>query len=471
MKHKKTAVLLVLLIALAALTWKLSTWLTPQQLQQALQQTGGWAPVLYIGLFVLLPAFFLPVAVLALAGGLLFGLWWGSVYTFIGAVLNCALMFLLARYVGRSQVQRLVEQKLSPQWQRRLQMADGKEGFLLLIILRLIPAVPYNLINYTFGLTGISFSSYLLASAIGIIPGTFAFINIGDKTLEAGSPSFWIAIGLLVLLLAVTGLLGKKLFPGQKKCDLIKKEWRAKMKTANKPKRNYARWIILIVAVLLCALYFFVPPVQEFVGHAASVLASADVDSVVEYIRSFGAYAMIFSFCLMVFQSVMAPLPAFLITFANAAIFGWWQGAILSWTSSMAGAVLCFYIARGLGRDVVERFAGTGALASVEGYFEKYGSKTILVCRLLPFVSFDAVSYFAGLTPIKLLPFLIATGLGQLPATIIYSYVGGMLTGGVKYFVTGLLCIFSLGILVSIIKRVYNDRQAKAGAQKDGSHE
>ena len=223
MKHKKTAGLLVLLIALAALTWKLSTWLTPQQLQQALQQTGGWAPVLYIGLFVLLPAFFFPVAVLALAGGLLFGLWWGSVYTFIGAVLNCALMFLLARYVGRSQVQRLVEQKLSPQWQRRLQMADGKEGFLLLIILRLIPAVPYNLINYTFGLTGISFSSYLLASAIGIIPGTFAFINIGDKTLEAGSPSFWIAIGLLVLLLAVTGLLGKKLYPGQKNATSSKK--------------------------------------------------------------------------------------------------------------------------------------------------------------------------------------------------------------------------------------------------------
>ena len=223
MKHKKTAVLLVLLIALAALTWKLSTWLTPQQLQQALQQTGGWAPVLYIGLFILLPTFFFPVAVLALAGGLLFGLWWGSVYTFIGAVLNCALMFLLARYVGRSQVQRLVEQKLSPQWQRRLQMADGKEGFLLMNILRLIPAVPYNLINYTFGLTGISFSSYLLASAIGIIPGTFAFINIGDKTLEAGSPSFWIAIGLLVLLLAVTGLLGKKLFPGQKNATSSKK--------------------------------------------------------------------------------------------------------------------------------------------------------------------------------------------------------------------------------------------------------
>ena len=236
-------------------------------------------------------------------------------------------------------------------------------------------------------------------------------------------------------------------------------------------KHNLARWIIVIVAIVLFALYFFVQPVRDFVGRASSVLASANVDAVVEYIRSFGAWAMLFSFCLMVFQSVLAPLPAFLITFANAAIFGWWQGAILSWTSSMAGAVLCFYIARGLGRDVVERFAGNGALASVEGYFEKYGSKTILVCRLLPFVSFDAVSYFAGLTPIRFLPFVLATGLGQLPATIIYSYVGGMLTGGVKYFVTALLCIFSLGILVSIIKRVYNDRQAKAAARNPESHE
>ncbi|MEE0767066.1 MAG: TVP38/TMEM64 family protein, partial [Christensenellales bacterium] len=198
-----------------------------------------------------------------------------------------------------------------------------------------------------------------------------------------------------------------------------------------------------------------------YVNQVASVLGSANVDTVVAFIRSYGAYAMVFSFALMVFQSVLAPLPAFLITFANAAIFGWWQGAILSWTSSMAGAALCFYLARALGRDTVEKYAGKGALASVEGYFEKYGSRTILVCRLLPFVSFDAISYFAGLTPIKFWPFFIATGVGQLPATIIYSYVGGMLTGGVKYFVTALLCIFSLGILVMIVRRIYMERQEK----------
>ena len=233
------------------------------------------------------------------------------------------------------------------------------------------------------------------------------------------------------------------------------------MEQKTNKKKTLTKLYILAVLAFLCLVYFLVPSVNSYVNQVASVLGSANVDTVVAFIRSYGAYAMVFSFALMVFQSVLAPLPAFLITFANAAIFGWWQGAILSWTSSMAGAALCFYLARALGRDTVEKYAGKGALASVEGYFEKYGSRTILVCRLLPFVSFDAISYFAGLTPIKFWPFFIATGVGQLPATIIYSYVGGMLTGGVKYFVTALLCIFSLGILVMIVRRIYMERQEK----------
>lgn len=233
------------------------------------------------------------------------------------------------------------------------------------------------------------------------------------------------------------------------------------MEQKTNKKKTLTKLYILAVLAILCLVYFLVPSVNAYVNQVASVLGSANVDTVVAFIRSYGAYAMVFSFALMVFQSVLAPLPAFLITFANAAIFGWWQGAILSWTSSMAGAALCFYLARALGRDTVEKYAGKGALASVEGYFEKYGSRTILICRLLPFVSFDAISYFAGLTPIRFWPFFIATGVGQLPATIIYSYVGGMLTGGVKYFVTALLCIFSLGILVMIVRRIYMERQEK----------
>ena len=213
MKILKKLVPILLLGLLLGLCLWLGSLVTPQQLQEAVSRYGNWAALAYIGLFALLPAFFFPVAVLALAGGLLFGLWWGSLYTFLGAILNCTLMFLLARYAGREQVEQLMKRKLSPLWQNRLQSLNSSGGFLLLVILRLIPAVPYNLINYAFGLTAMSYRTYILASAIGIVPGTLAFINIGDKALDITSPDFWIAIGLLGTLLAVTALLGKKLFP------------------------------------------------------------------------------------------------------------------------------------------------------------------------------------------------------------------------------------------------------------------
>lgn len=130
----------------------------------------------------------------------------------------------------------------------------------------------------------------------------------------------------------------------------------------------------------------------------------------------------------------------------------------------MAGAALCFFIAKFLGRDVVEKLTSKMAINSIDEFFDKYGKYTILVCRLLPFMSFDIVSYAAGLTSMKFMPFFIATGLGQLPATIVYSYVGGMLTGGAKLFVTGLMILFALTVAIYMFKKIYNDKKNKSNA-------
>lgn len=212
---KKIIVISAALGLIGVLTWLFSR-VEAADIQGFVAGFGPWASAVYMGLFALLPAVFFPVAVLALAGGLLFGLWAGSIYTFLGAMVNCTVMFWLARTVGYGKVKALVASRLSEKWQNRLNGAAGRQGFLLLIILRLIPAMPYNLINYAFGLTRMSYGAYLLASAVGIIPGTLVFINIGDKAMDVASPSFWVAIGLLVLLLAVTTVLGKKLFPNHK---------------------------------------------------------------------------------------------------------------------------------------------------------------------------------------------------------------------------------------------------------------
>lgn len=227
-------------------------------------------------------------------------------------------------------------------------------------------------------------------------------------------------------------------------------------------KRNLGKILILIIIVSLSLAYFFIPTFNSKVNGIFMLFSSMSIESVAGYIRSFGIYAVLVSFLLMVFQSVAAPLPAFLITFANAAIFGWWKGAILSWISSMTGAALCFYIGKILGRDAVEKLTSKYAMASVDGFFEKYGKHTILVCRLLPFVSFDFISYAAGLTSMGFIEFIVATGIGQLPATVVYSYIGGMLTGGAQMIVTSLLILFAITVLVFMFKQIYNERQKKS---------
>lgn len=221
-------------------------------------------------------------------------------------------------------------------------------------------------------------------------------------------------------------------------------------------------WIKLGVILVLIGIYFFVAPVKNVIKQVIFIFSMLDVDAIKGYILSFGIWAPIISFLLMVFQSVAAPLPAFLITFANAGLFGWVKGAILSWTSAMAGAILCFYIARIYGRNTVEKLTSKFALEEIDGFFEKYGNYAILIARLLPFISFDIVSYAAGLTSISLWSFLWATGLGQLPATIVYSYAGEKLTGGAKTFVTGLLILFAVSALGFLIKKIWDEKNKKS---------
>lgn len=235
-----------------------------------------------------------------------------------------------------------------------------------------------------------------------------------------------------------------------------------------KKEKTWVKKVLLLGIILAAVLvYILVPSVNSSINRVMKMFASGDFDVVREFVASYGAYAALASFLLMIFQSVAAPLPAFLLTLANANLFGWWQGAILSWSSAMAGAAVCFFIARILGRDAAERLTSKAGIAQIDTFFEKYGQNTILICRLLPFISFDIVSYAAGLTSMSFGSFFLATGIGQLPATIVYSYVGGMLTGGAQLLMTGLLILFALSALVVMLRKIYMDRQSpRKGGEK-----
>lgn len=218
-------------------------------------------------------------------------------------------------------------------------------------------------------------------------------------------------------------------------------------------KRIKKKLCALLVIAAAAALVLLVPVWRQGAGNVIRLLAEADLESVKAYIRSFGPWAVLVSMLLMVLQSIAAPVPAFVITLANAGVWGWICGATVSWTGAMLGAYLCFFLARFFGRDLVERLTGREALQAVDEFFTHHGAQSVFVARLLPFVPFDPISYAAGLTGMKTVPFLLATGLGQLPATLVYSYAGSvMLSGNLKLVLYGLCALMAVGGITMLLR-------------------
>ena len=212
----------------------------------------------------------------------------------------------------------------------------------------------------------------------------------------------------------------------------INKKWRALV------------LLVVLIAVIVLAVYH--KRVAVYLSELTAAFQS--IETARTYIASYGALAPVVSAILMVFQSVIAPLPAFLITFANGTLFGFWWGSLLSWSSSMLGAALCFYIARALGIQRIARLMSQPVVDKTNNFFEKYGPYAILIARLMPFISFDVVSYFAGATRMRFLGFWIATGIGQMPATLVYSYLGETASPHIKW----IFLVFAIVIAISVVK-------------------
>ncbi|MFQ5692808.1 MAG: TVP38/TMEM64 family protein [Nitrospinota bacterium] len=190
-----------------------------------------------------------------------------------------------------------------------------------------------------------------------------------------------------------------------------------------------ARWTPKILTVggvlaLFAVLYFAVPPVRSQFNRALTLLSTGDVHALKTYLLSFGLWAPVISALLMILQAIIAPLPAFLITMANGMLFGTLWGGLLSWASALVAALVCFFIANALGRPVVERFVSKRGLHIADHFFESYGKYAVLVARFIPVVPFDPISFGAGLTKMPLRDFALATGIGIIPATIIYASLG-----------------------------------------------
>lgn len=168
------------------------------QLQLWLQQMGIWAPVLYILIYSIATICILPSTPLNLTGGAIFGSVWGTVWTSIAAILAAVLAFGFSRTIGRS----FVAQKLAGKWESiDREMQQG--GFFYMFAIRLLPLIPYGIVNFAAGLTSIKFRDYFLGTLLGTVPGILPFVMMGAglTALKQGD-----VLPLLVGL-ALTGML------------------------------------------------------------------------------------------------------------------------------------------------------------------------------------------------------------------------------------------------------------------------
>jgi uncharacterized membrane protein YdjX (TVP38/TMEM64 family) len=143
---------------------------------QWIDSLGTVGALAFIALYIIATVAFLPGSILTLGAGVVFGVFWGSLYVFVGATLGATAAFLVGRYLARNWVARKIadNKKFAA-----IDQAVGREGLKIVLLTRLSPIFPFNLLNYAFGITGVSLKDYFIGS-IGMIPGTIMYVYLGS---------------------------------------------------------------------------------------------------------------------------------------------------------------------------------------------------------------------------------------------------------------------------------------------------
>jgi uncharacterized membrane protein YdjX (TVP38/TMEM64 family) len=172
----RLVVLVVIVIGLlvAARFLPVQQWL--RSFNDWVGQMGAAGILIFIAVYAAATVLLAPGAILTIGAGFVFGLWKGFLAVSAGATLGAALAFLVARFIARKKIEAMA--RTNDRFQR-IDNAIGQQGAKLVFLLRLSPVIPFNLSNYFYGLTAVKFWPYVLASWIGMMPGTFLYVYIG----------------------------------------------------------------------------------------------------------------------------------------------------------------------------------------------------------------------------------------------------------------------------------------------------
>lgn len=198
------------LVAVAAVAVLLTGLPTPDEVRERADEAGAAGPVIFAATFALLGLIPVPLAPLSIAAGALFGFWVGLGTVLVAGIASGAATFGISKALGRPAVASISGERVA-----RLDARLHERGLVTVVALRLVPIMPFTICNYACGLTALKFRTYLIGTAVGIVPGSGAYVGVGAFGGEPGSLKFLAAIGGLALLTVVGITMSRRHVPAR----------------------------------------------------------------------------------------------------------------------------------------------------------------------------------------------------------------------------------------------------------------
>ena len=216
-------------------------------------------------------------------------------------------------------------------------------------------------------------------------------------------------------------------------------------------RRETRNWIRLLATIFIVAFAIWV--FQRF----PDISQNLDGESIAGWVEKAGFWGPALIILLMTFAIVATPIPSAPIALAAGAAYGHFLGTIYVVVGAELGAIVAFSAARILGRDVLKRWFGEAANA---GWLGSQNALTLAVfsSRLLPFVSFDLVSYAAGLSNLRIWRFALATLFGIIPASFLLAHFGDQAVQGDMWRATWTAIAIGFFVLIPIVVTVFRSR-------------
>lgn len=194
------------------------------------------------------------------------------------------------------------------------------------------------------------------------------------------------------------------------------------------PSRRVVVFLTLLPTLMIVggvlSVVGFSPELREGLHGAWGLLMSGDPDALRDWMLGFGVWAPVISGLLQVAGAIFPPGPSFVLAIANAMLFGFFWGGLLTLSTQIVAALACFWLARVIGRPGVARIVRAERLDQMDAFMGRHGRLAVFIGRIVPFINPDLLSYAAGVSSMPAGRFATALAAGAVPSVLFYSFIG-----------------------------------------------